>query len=177
MNRQHGVTLVELLLVIVVLTTVLALGVPSFKQFIKNNRLTAQANNVVLAIQTARNEAIKRGAGTTVCAANSSLNGCAGDTDWTGGWIVFSDLNQDGVANIGTNACLETEDCILQKTAGPVKSTLTGSGADIRFLPTGLTVNGPLTLTLEADDCYKNQKRSIVVTLQGYTTVSTQPCS
>ena len=177
MNRQNGVTLVELLLTIVVLTGLLALGVPGFKQFVKNNRLTAQANDLVLAIQTARNEAIKRGAGTTVCAANSSLDACSGDTDWTTGWIVFSDLNRDGVADTGTGACLDTEDCILRKTDGPSKSTVTGSQADIRYLPDGLTTNGPITLTLEADDCHKNQKRNIIVTLQGYTTISTQPCS
>ncbi|MDH3900596.1 MAG: GspH/FimT family pseudopilin, partial [Gammaproteobacteria bacterium] len=69
MNRQNGVTLVELLLTIVVLTVLLATGVPSFMEFIKNNRLIGQTNDLVVAVQLARNEAIKRGTMTTVCAS------------------------------------------------------------------------------------------------------------
>lgn len=169
-------TLVELLLTIVVLTALLAIGVPTFKEFVKNNRLTAQANEAVISIQTARNEAVKRGTATTVCAANGSLDDCSGDTDWTTGWIVFSDLNQDGVPDTGTGTCQDTEDCITRKTDGPAKSTVTGSQTDIRFLPNGLTANGPLTLSLIADDCQNSQSRAITVSLQGYTTVSTQSC-
>ena len=183
MDEQKGFTLVELLITMVVVSILLATGIPSFMQFIKNNRITGQANSFIVSTQMARNEAVKLGAGTTLCAANADMDGCSGDNDWSTGWIVFSDLNRDGVINTLTGTattgatCLENEDCLLRTINPPQRSTLTASGSDIRFLPTGLTSNGPLTLTLKADDCEHNQERGIIITLQGHTTVTTQACN
>jgi len=56
-------------------------------------------------------------------------------------------------------------------------STVTAGNSDIRFLPTGQTANGPLTLTLKANDCQHQQERSIIITLQGHTTVTQRACS
>ncbi len=119
MERQNGFTLVELLITIVVVSVLLATAIPSFMQFVKNNRVTGQSNSFVVSTHMARNEAVKRGAGTTLCAANADMDGCSGSNDWSTGWIVFSDLNRDGVINTahryrhkGTT-CLETEDCLL----------------------------------------------------------------
>ena len=183
MDEQKGFTLVELLITMVVVSILLATGVPSFMQFIKNNRITGQANSFVVSIQMARNEAVKRGASTTLCAANAAMDGCSGDNDWSTGWIVFSDLDRDGVIDSGTNACLEDEDCLLRTINPPQKSTLTASVSDIRFLPTGQTDNlgsvsaVSVTFFLEADDCDQNQKRSIKITRQGHTTMTEQPCT
>jgi type IV fimbrial biogenesis protein FimT len=183
MERQNGFTLIELLITIVVVSVLLATAVPSFMQFVKNNRVTGQANNFVVSIQMARNEAVKQGAGTILCAANADMDGCSGDNDWSTGWIVFSDLNRDGAINTVTgtatsgSTCLESEDCLLMTANPPQKSTLTASGSDIRFLPTGLTSNGPLTLTLKADYCEDNQERGILITRQGHTTVTKQACT
>ena len=183
MERQQGFTLVELLITIVVVSILLATAVPSFMQAIKNNRVTGQANSLVVSMQMARSEAVKRGASTTICAANADMDDCSGSNDWSTGWIVFSDLNGDSDVNTITGTvtsgttCLETEDCLLTTVNGPQKSTLTAGNSDIRFLPTGLTANGPLTLTLKADDCAHSQKRNIIITLQGHTTVTTQACT
>lgn len=183
MERQNGFTLVELLITIVVVSILLATAIPSFMQFIKNNRVTGQANSFVVSTQMARNEAVKRGAGTTLCAANADLDGCSGSNDWSTGWIVFSDLNRDGAINTVTatatsgTTCLETEDCLINTVAGPARSTLTANSSDIRFLPTGQTSNGPITLTLKADDCDHKQERDITITLQGHTNVTEQACT
>lgn len=179
MNRQYGVTLVELLLTIVVLTALLAIGVPTFKQFVKNNRLTAQANDLVIAIQLARSEAVKRTTSTFICASDDGST-CSGNDNWTTGWIVFSDLNRNGIPDVGATPplCEASEDCMIRTASALEKSTLDGNGAsDIRFLPDGLTNSGAaITLTLEAYDCSNNQVRDITVTRQGHTLVSNQPC-
>ena len=182
MEKQKGFTLVELLITIVVISILLAAAVPSFMQAIKNNRVTGQAISFVISTQMARNEAIKRGASTTMCAANADMDACSGSNDWSTGWIVFSDLNRDGVINTNAGAatsgttCLETEDCLLSTVDGPVRSTLTAGNSDIRFLPTGRTANGPITFTLKADDCEHSQKRNIIMTLQGHTSITEQAC-
>ena len=177
MERQQGFTLVELLITIVVVSILLATAVPSFMQAIKNNRVTGQANSFVVSTQMARNEAVKRGVSTIICAANADMDACSVSNDWSTGWIAFSDLNRDGALDAGTGACLDTEDCLLSTVNGPEKSTLTAGNSNIRFLPTGQTANGPLTLTLKADDCEHQQERSIIITLQGHTTVTKRACT
>ena len=183
MERENGFTLVELLITIVVVSVLLATAIPSFMQFIENNRLTAQANSFVVSTQMARNEAVKRGAGTTLCAANADLDGCSGSNDWSTGWIAFSDLNRDGIINTVTATsaifitCLDLEDCLINTVAGPAGSSLTAGSSNIRFLPTGHTSNGPITLILEADDCDHKQKRNIIITRQGHTSITEQTCT
>lgn len=176
-EREKGFTLVELLITIVVVSILLSTAVPSIMQMIKNNRVTTQANKLVTAIQLARNEAVKRGSRSTICAANTALDDCSGSTDWSGGWIVFSNLGNDLSADTGTDTCLDSEDCLMRSSDGVGSSTLTGDGSAIHFLPTGLTDNGPVTFTLKADDCKYEQERSIIVTLQGHTTISQQACT
>ena len=177
MERKRGFTLIELLITIVVVSILLAAGVPSIMQMVKNNRVTTQAYKLVVAIHLARNEAVKRGTRSTICAANSTLDNCSGDTDWATGWIVFSNLSDDTTADTGTDACLDTEDCIMKTSESINKSTLTSSDSAIHFLPTGLTDNGPVTFTLTSYDCENELERSIIVTLQGHTTIAQQACT
>lgn len=180
MERENGFTLVELLISLVVVTVLLAMGVPSFKEFVKNNRLSAQSNGLISALQLARSEAVKRGADTVICASSDQAT-CTGSADWDKGWIVFSDLNLNGSPDPGGSAplCEDTEDCMLSTSAGLTgKSKITTSAASLRYLPTGLADNSGATVTinLTADQCEKNQSRKILVTLQGHTIVSKQAC-
>jgi len=177
MERENGFTLIELLITIVVVSILLATGVPSVIQMVKNNRVTTQANKLVTTIQLARNEAVKRETRTTICAANANLDDCSSTTSWTNGWIVFSNLDGDMTADTGTDACLETEDCLMRASDGVINSTLTGDNTAIHFMPTGYTDNGPVTFTLKVDDCEHQQQRSIIVTLQGHTSIARQACT
>ncbi len=171
-------TMIELLITIVVVTILLALGVPSFQEFVKNNRVTTQTNDFVTAIQLARSEAIKRGTFTTICASTDQATCDVTDGDWTSGWIVFSDLNRDGVPDVGAAAplCEETEDCMLRTTGGLTKVALDGVGVnDILFNPDG-TAPAVVPFTMVADDCNHEQARGITITQMGHMTVAKQPC-
>lgn len=92
MKTNAGFTLVELLMVVMIAGIVLTLGVPSFQESIRNNRLTVHANELIGAFNLARSEAIKRRASVEVCASadQSTCNG----SSWAGGWIV-RDQNGD----------------------------------------------------------------------------------
>jgi type IV fimbrial biogenesis protein FimT len=181
MERKNGFTLIEMLITIVVVTILLAIGVPSFQEFIKNNRISGQSNNLVISIQLARNEAIKRGTGAVVCASTDQAT-CSGNDDWSTGWIVYSDVGQDGNLNLDANGdgvedCLK-DDCIVRTSNALTKNTLDGNGTNsIRFLPTGLTTNvAAVTLKLTGDDCNHNQVRDVTITRQGHTMVTRQNC-
>lgn len=186
MGKITGFTLIELLITIVVISILIATGVPSIRDFIKNNRLTAQANDLIIAVQVARNEGLKRGSGTTICASTDQASCNVADKNWRNGWIVFSDLNRDGAPDVGTSACLPTEDCMLRTSTGlSGTSTMTATVDRIRYLPTGMPEPSDLPLvgsvrragfTLKSSDCKGNQARNITVTQQGHTIVSSIAC-
>jgi len=178
MDKHSGFTLIELLISIVVLAVVLALGIPSFQEFIKNNRLAGQTNDLVMTIQMARNEAVKRGSGSVICASDDQAT-CSDSDDWTTGWIVYSDIDQEGDYDDvpGGNDC-EKDDCIVRTRGNVIKGGISGNGATrIQFRPDGLLdAGGAITLTLTADDCYKNQVRAVTISAMGQTTITKQAC-
>ena len=72
--RQHGVTLIELLVTLAVAAVLFMIAVPSFRNITLANKLDTTANGIVNAIQVARMEAIKRNANTQLCSNSSSAN-------------------------------------------------------------------------------------------------------
>ncbi len=127
-----GFTILELMAAIAVLSVLLAVGVPSFIQIIRNNRITAQANDLISALNVARSESVKRGIPVSVC---SSTNGaaCAADTIWDTGWILFTDA-------AGTAGQVDGGDVLLQvwpAVAGGLQ--LDSSREFIQYTSTGMT--------------------------------------
>jgi type IV fimbrial biogenesis protein FimT len=182
MDEQKGFTLVELLITMVVVSVLLATAVPSLMQFVKNNRLTGQTNDLVVAIQMARSEAVKRGTNTVICASSDQVT-CTGNTTWASGWIVYSDFDPtDGATNPVTDGstplCAESEDCIIRSSDGlSGGNTITMDASNVRFLPTGFATNGNMTFSIKSKDCYRDQKRNILITAQGHTIVTTVECT
>lgn len=99
-TKQTGFTLIELMVTIAVLGILLSIGIPSYQNMVLNSRITAQANQVITALNYARSEAVKRAAPATVCSTNGGA-ACAGSTNWSTGWLVFADANGNGVVNAG----------------------------------------------------------------------------
>ncbi|HMB38998.1 MAG TPA: GspH/FimT family pseudopilin [Wenzhouxiangellaceae bacterium] len=89
---QAGFTMMELLIGIAVLAILTTLAVPSFTQFIANNRLASEANEMVASFQFARSEALKRGVQVQVCSSGDGAT-CGGN--WNQGWIAVADPGPD----------------------------------------------------------------------------------
>jgi len=90
-RRPAGFTLVELLVTIVVLSILLGLAVPSFRTFMQNDQQWVQQNNLVLALNAARSEAIKQDSSVQVCSSTDGAT-CT-NTPWDQGWIVLPTVN------------------------------------------------------------------------------------
>ncbi len=88
-RAERGFTLVELMVTVVVLAVLIAIGMPAMNGLINSNRLTAQSNELVGAIQMARSEAIKRNAPVSMCGSLDGVN-CAAAGDWAQ-WLVVLD--------------------------------------------------------------------------------------
>ena len=96
-HKQGGFTLIELMFTVIVLAVLLAIGVPSFRDFLRNSRMAAQANDLLSAVNLARSEAVKRRGPVTLCVGTAN---CAA-ADFEDGWLVFVDVDQDGVVDVG----------------------------------------------------------------------------
>lgn len=91
---QSGFTLVELVIVMVMLAILTAIALPSFNDTLVRNRLAAQNNELVAAINLARTLAVQARAQAGVCGANATQSGCA--ADFANGFVVWVDENRSG---------------------------------------------------------------------------------
>ncbi len=70
--RNQGFTLIELLVTIAIVGIALGAAVPSYNAMIARNRLATQANDVLVAINMARSEALKVGSTVSLIAVDDS---------------------------------------------------------------------------------------------------------
>ena len=140
----RGLTIIELMVTIAVLGVLLALAVPSFASLARQWQQDAAVDAFVGDLRLARSTATRTSRPVVMCAINSA-GACSGQTGWSAGWMVFSDLNGDGsrdagepvIAQRGVQAGIEA---MVENSANP-------SAATLRFrsngtpLDRGLSVN------------------------------------
>jgi len=164
MKTHSGFTLVELMIVLALVAILATIGVPSFTSFIVNNRLTAQANELVSALNLARSEAIKRNSRVTVCRSNNGA-GCGGT--WNDGWIVFVDG--------GAAGSVDGADELLRAWSGPGNtSSLTSTVNAVQFQGLGMTTQSTFTLT--SSQCTGTNKRLVQVATSGRVSAAKASC-
>jgi type IV fimbrial biogenesis protein FimT len=94
-SLADGFTLIELMVTIAVLAILIALAMPSFASLINSNRLTAQSNEVVAALQFARVEAVRQNRRAIVCGSANGTS-CSNSTAWNTGWLTYLDMDSNG---------------------------------------------------------------------------------
>lgn len=132
-TREHGFTLIELMIAVGLTGLLLSMAVPALDIFVSNARQTGAINDFVSSIHIARSTAVTTNARTTVC-ASASGNGCEA-VSWDQGWIVFTDPDNDGAVDVGERI-VATSDAIdgLSITSGQFPLTMT-------YRPTGRVAN------------------------------------
>jgi type IV fimbrial biogenesis protein FimT len=174
---QHGFNLLEMMAALAVLGTLLGLGVPSFTQMVRDNRVVADTNEIVVAISAARSEAVKRGLPTAVCARSSPTSDVCrtgSENDWSSGWLMFADPT-------GTAGVIDTDDEILQRfAASPAGVTVLTNGRPVvRFAATGLPPTGAVdtTFSIKHSSCTGNNRRTVRITPTGRLHTSKRACT
>jgi type IV fimbrial biogenesis protein FimT len=156
LKQQRGFTFLELMITLTVAAILSTLAFPSFVTMTKNNRLTTQANDFILALNLTRSEAVKRGTSTTITASGS----------WTNGWTVAHATA--GTLRIGD--ALQDSMILTNDNANTV-ITYSSSGT-----AAGNTVNAPGNFDL-CDDRTGEIGRQISISTTGRISVADLTCS
>ena len=101
-NGQDGLTLVELMVAVAILSILLSLGAPSLGGMLSKYRMRTAAHRLVAAMNLARIEAVSRNTPVTLCPVADSVLGSCG-TDYAFGWRLFSNEDRDEVLDEGSD--------------------------------------------------------------------------
>ncbi len=163
----RGFTLIEVLVVMSIVSILLALGAPSFRESIERNAVSGHANTFMNSIRYARSEAIRSGLTVAMCRStnpeSSSPSCAAGAGDWVSGWIIFVNRDNDGTFDA---------DDILLRVQGPITNSggilyLGSANVVLRFRPTGLMSSGAGRVTFNAPSFNVDRERGVCVSLAG----------
>jgi type IV fimbrial biogenesis protein FimT len=95
-HNQHGFTLYELLITLLVVAIVVTLGIPNLSDFTRNGRITGTANDLHSSFMVARSEAARAKTNVTICASADPMGAALCDgASFEEGWIVFVDGDGD----------------------------------------------------------------------------------
>jgi type IV fimbrial biogenesis protein FimT len=172
-HHQRGFTMIEILVSMTVIAILLGLAVPGFKEAMRNNRIVAQNNEFISALNYARSEAIRRGDTVSVCASTNGT-GCSAATAWGAGWITFLDLNADGTTN-GTDVVIQVSPPVMPGITINADALLT----NVRFGGNGmlLTTSPTGNFLLQKTGCVGLYARQIAISAVGRVSTKKFACS
>lgn len=159
---QKGFTLIELMVTLIVLVIALSIGVPSFIDWIKNNRIDAATRTLASALQVARNEAVSR---QSVITVDSGGN-------WGNGLTIYTDTTPTGnTAQTAGDTLIKDLDFSMD---GITADSMDGNDNFISFTSTGLLNEGVNQRVIAiCDDRGVAEGSAITINVVGRTTIGT----
>jgi type IV fimbrial biogenesis protein FimT len=108
--NSRGISIVELIITISVVSIIASIGVPALSGFTMNNRISESAFDVLGTINLARTEAVKRRERVVLCRSpnpTASVPACGGTANiWTTGWLVFASGDANSTYEEATDTLL-----------------------------------------------------------------------
>lgn len=123
---QSGVTLLEMLVVLLIAAVLSAAAAPSLHDMVAAMRLRSAADIFMAHLSLARSEAIKRNGHGVLCISTDGKL-CSTSGSWEQGWIAFYDAN--GNAQVDAD-----EAVLLQQSALPASVRFTGNTNVARYV-------------------------------------------
>ena len=159
-SRERGLTLIELLVVITVASVLAVIALPDLAGFIKNNRSSADINDLLSSLTFARSEAVKRNSNVAICQSGNGSS-CENSADARhNGWIVFEDRNLDGA--------IDTDADILTVHGGLAPNRQLSFSADnVTYRSDGLATTGTNTTFKLCDDRGAEHAKGLIIGASG----------
>lgn len=159
MKKNSGFTLLEIMIILVVVSILTMIAIPSMTTFTQNDRLTTNINTLVGHLAYARSEAVKTSQQVVVCASNDAAT-CSGG--WTDGWIVYIDADADNSFTAGEQVIRAQ-----QALDGNNTLTATGIGAQIVYDNRGFVNAASVGSMLLCDDRSGPHGKTVRITTTG----------
>src|SRR5690606_34707752 len=128
----------------------LTIGLPSFQGSLRSNRVATATNELMSSFALARSEAIRSPGGAAICSTEDGTT-CGGD--WNDGWMVWIDMDGDGLPDGANDRVLRHVETNRNLVLTMEASGGSSEAATIRFDRLGRRVGGERTVTVEPDVC------------------------
>jgi len=160
-NKQLGVTLVELMVGVLVMGILLALAAPSFSSWIQNQQIRAAAESILNGLQVARGQAVQNNAQArfNLCDASSSWQVFAASASAAaasladgvcGAGVTLTGTTVAGVTVSGTANELRLQDRFTQEGSSSAQVTATSLPAVLAAPAAGFADDGTRSVTFNS---------------------------
>jgi type IV fimbrial biogenesis protein FimT len=171
-RRNSGFSMIELMITLVLIGIVAGLVIPNFRSVIQNNRLTTQANTLLIDLNFARSEAIKRSSQMGFCRSTDGVV-CSGGGNWENGWLTFVDVDNSGSWTGGTDQPLRFQEALAG--GNTLRANATGITDPIILSSRGTSNTLPGAVFQLCDDRGAGIGKSILISRVGQIRVDGNP--
>ncbi len=128
LSKQHGVTLVEMMITLTIFAILGAWALPNFRQTLLNHGTTAETNKFLTDLKFARSEALKRSLIVEVCIPNAAQTACNYSGTWSTGRVVGVNLAGGGFDVIRVRESLPGTRTLREPVNAYTSISFNGSG-------------------------------------------------
>ena len=180
-RRTEGFTLIELMVTVAIVALLLTIGLPSFQNSLRSNRIATTTNELMASLALARSEAIRSPGGARICASSDGAT-CSGES-WNDGWMVWIDADEAD----GSSDPTDDDDRVVRYVQGRDKINIVATATsgveedanNIRFDRRGRIENGQRDIEIQPEGCASGQSllRTVAVTPSGQVRVEKGECT